>query len=293
MAKENKIKKKEKEEKLVNQSFYAFNIKLLSGERKNENGYIELIKDLWRRKVNAPVRGGKYVVIRTQHKTLVENHTVLYGKISKFTKIDGDDWLNFDSMEIEKQNIPPNKHPNLKETDYYFIPNAHRFCLRKSTAFSVASAGDFLEKVLPMVLFQGEQIQVNLEQASDGFETILNAKAIKKLHIEISYTNDDISKNATKWMDQQLKQMNAGKIAMDISPDNTQNISIDNQVLKGAMGLAQSNGSVTATIVDTADVKKIVKTDDYPRTFSISFLGGVENLPSAIFKKITEIFKRK
>src|ERR1041385_9167385 len=124
--------KKEEKERQRHQGFHILNITLRSGSRRNEEGYIELIKDLHRRKIYMPVRGGKQMILRTQSTTKVDDHIILFGKIGKFNKIETDDWINIENMEKERVNIPKNRFPNLKEIDYYFIPQAHRFCIRKS-----------------------------------------------------------------------------------------------------------------------------------------------------------------
>ena len=130
--------------------------------------------------------------MRTQHSKEIDNQKILYGKISRFTNLDSDDWIDLDKMEIASFEIPENLFPNLKETEYFFIPKAHRFCMKKSQALSVTQVEEFFNKVLKECLKTGEEFEVCIEQDSDTIQQILNARAIRRVEVEISYTNNDM-----------------------------------------------------------------------------------------------------
>lgn len=102
------------------------NIKLLSNDRSGIGAYVDIIKSIHRNKVSIPVIGDTHMILRTMFENVVDvngvNRSVLYGKISKYTVIDGKDWFNLNSMEVENIDLPANVFPNLKESDYYNVP---------------------------------------------------------------------------------------------------------------------------------------------------------------------------
>ena len=50
------------------------------------------------------------MILRTQFSDIVKigdnNYNILYGKIAKYTVINGNDWLNMNNMEVEAVELP-------------------------------------------------------------------------------------------------------------------------------------------------------------------------------------------
>src|SRR5699024_60802 len=109
--------------------FYVFNIRLLTSENRNADSYEELFIKLFNDKITVNTYSMDHVILRTQYRSEIGGHKNLAGQISRFTRIEGDDWLDFENRKIVNYEIPSNLFPNLKETNYIFIPEAHRFCL--------------------------------------------------------------------------------------------------------------------------------------------------------------------
>lgn len=286
-SKKKSIAKKKAVPKPKHARFFLFNIKLLSNTREGEMAYLDLFRYLHLKKVIADVQHDKQMILRTQFSKVVRRQTVLYGKISRFTKLTGKDWINLENFEIENVDIPKNRFPNLKETDYIFVPSAHRFAILKSADVGLSSANAFLKAALKKATDVGEQYDVYLEQSSDVFEQILEAEAIERLHIEISYTNDDIVEGAEEWMDQILKQAGIKNFTIDATADQNQNISIENQILSGALALAKSNGKAKARIVEK-NKRRTVITEDHPEDFQVSYKNPDEKVDSIAAKIINE-----
>jgi hypothetical protein len=92
-------------------------------------------------------------------------------------------------------------------------------------------------------------------------------------------------------MDNALREAEIGSVKLAIRPDQSNEIKIDNsQLIKGALSVAQSNGSVSATIITSEKKRKRIKTNNYPETFRTRIEHPDEMNPS-ILKIIMDRFR--
>ncbi len=254
-----------KQKRDVRFTYQILNIKLISSTRSGEEAYTQLIKAIFENTIIKPTSRGKSVVLRTLFPTEFFGNKFYYGKISRFTKLENSDWLNLDTKEIEQPEIDPNLFPNLQETEYIFIPQAHRFILRKSPNFSILNAENFFKLAVPEVIDFHEDFSVSIEQSSDIFDQIYQAEKVERLFIEISYTNsDNIDDDAADWMDDYLKSSNTNKAAFEFTGDKNEGLNIETKLIKGALELAVQNGEVEATLIED-NRKTYIKTKDHPK----------------------------
>lgn len=250
-----------------NYNVQIVNVKLLSNHRRGDMAYSEIVSGIHQNKVSVPVRGETHMILRTQFKDVVRiNDTswdIIYGKISKYTVIDGKDWLNLNSMEVQNIELPANVFPNLKETEYVFIPNAHRLVVISTRAISVRTIATFLEGAIKEVINIDEDFEVIIEQSEDVFERIINADAIKKLLIDISYSNADTGDEAFQLMEGLIRESESKRLKMEATPNHTGSIKADSRLVSGALKVAQSNGYAQATIVEHGRSQKI-DTKEHP-----------------------------
>jgi len=278
-------------DKQVDAKFFAFNIKLQSNERSGTDAYIDLLKTMFDNKIVGTPKRGNSMILRTQFKTEIDGNHILYGKLARFTKLDSDEWINLTNLEKSQYELPENMFPNLKEVDYIFIPQAHRFCIRKvSGTVSVYQVEEFLRDALMKCRNATEQVDVFVEQSFESIEKILNAPAIKRIEIEISYTNNDVGKEAEEYVDGIIKEMNANKIKMTITPDHNQKLSLENDFLRGSIELAQSNGVVIASIINEQHKPEKIITRDHPEEFPVH-AENIDSLKRAVYQKIMHIFR--
>lgn len=276
-----------------NFSIQIINIKLMSNNRQGDEAYKKIVSQIKSQKIHIPVYGeNQHMILRTQFSTLVrvgeQDIEVLYGKISKYVIIDGDDWINLSNMEVENVDLPANLFPNLKETSYFFIPCAHRFAFVKDQGISANYVHKFLSNAVNMVIETDEQSEVIIEQSEDIFERIINAESIKKLLINISYSNADTGDEAYEFMDSQIRESEMRRLKLEATPNQNGDIKTSSLLIKGALKVAQSNGYVQATIVENNTRIKI-DTKTHPRILhtkceEVSLLGYVVNQIMNIFR---------
>ncbi|WP_372640233.1 DUF4747 family protein [Ancylomarina sp.] len=277
--------------KKVKAIYYAFNVKLRSNERTGAEAYTELFKELFEKKIVGTPKRGNSMILRTQFNTKIDNNTILYGKLARFTNLDSDEWINIGNLEKSTYELPKGMFPNLKETDYIFIPEAHRFCVRyKAGTVAMSQVTEYLINALTQCRKGTEEIEVYIEQSAETIEQILNSESIKKLDIQISYTNNDIGPEASEFVDEILKDMNASKIKMSISPDHNQELSRDNTFLRGSLELAKSNGLVTASVINANGEAQKIITKEHPESFPVE-AENIDNLMMNVVRKFMGIFR--
>lgn len=269
------------------------NIKLLSNKRKGKDAYKDILYKIHENKISVPVRGGKHAIIRTLFSDVFslkgDNIDVYYGKFSKYTVIDGKDWINIDTMDVESDvEIPANKFPNLVETDYIFIPEAHRFIIVNISGVNINAVNEFFTEALKQVIDFDEDYEIVIEQSEDIFDEIKRAEIVTKLFIRISYTNADAGNDAFEFIDKQIKQSQIGKLSMDISPDHEKNIQTDTTLISGALDVAKSNGYAVAK-VENNGIKKKIETKKHPKT--ITFKSQEALLRKKAFDLVMGLFR--
>lgn len=273
--------------------YYTINIKLRSNKRSGRDAYVEIMEELHKRRIIKKTGGDHAMIFRTMHRNYIGNDFMLTGLLTRFVSVEGDDWVNIQNFEIEKPEIPKNYFPNPKEVMYYFVPSAHRFALKVDQSFSLNVVADFLKQALLEIIERDEQIEVIVEQTSDVFEKILNAKSVRKLTITISYTNADITQGAEKWLDDLLTESQIGDLTLEVKSDQNDNILVnENVIIEGALALAQNNGTVVANIVDSEDDKrKTIKTSLHPKPDEVEETLQ-DNLLPGLYNKIMEKYRR-
>ncbi|WP_075317909.1 DUF4747 family protein [Bacteroides togonis] len=276
-----------------NFSIQIVNIKLMSNNRQGDEAYKNIVSQIKNLKIHIPIYGeNQHMILRTQFSTFArvgeENIEVIYGKISKYVIIDSDDWINLSSMEVENVDLPTNLFPNLKETNYFFIPRAHRFAFVKDQGISANNVHKFLSNAVAQVIENDEQSEVIIEQSEDIFDRIINAESVKKLLISISYSNADTGDEAYEFMDNQIRESEMKRLKLEATPNQNGDIKTGSLLIKGALKVAQSNGYVQATIIEN-NTKIKIDTKTHPRILNtrceeVNLLGYVVNQIMNIFR---------
>lgn len=276
-----------------NFSIQIVNIKLMSNNRQGDEAYKNIVSQIKNQKIHIPIYGeNQHMILRTQFSTFArvgdENIEVIYGKISKYVIIDSDDWINLSSMEVENVDLPTNLFPNLKETNYFFIPRAHRFAFVKDHGISANNVHKFLSNAVAQVIENDEQSEVIIEQSEDIFDRIINAESVKKLLISISYSNADTGDEAYEFMDSQIRESEMKRLKLEATPNQNGDIKTGSLLIKGALKVAQSNGYVQATIIEN-NTKIKIDTKTHPRILNtrceeVNLLGYVANQIMNIFR---------
>jgi hypothetical protein len=273
-------------------AFIILNFKLSSQKRSGKDAYIELVKTIFEKKTKVGLHGPLDGFIRRLFPMEIDGSTVLYGKLCKFTHIDGTEWINFETTEFTEFEVPANLFPNPVDIDFVVIPEAHRIAVAIGNKISPNLVLKFFKQAISLAIEQGEQFDVTLEQEKNVFKEIKEAQSVKSLEIYISYTNDDITKDAEKFMDDQLKESHIHKLEIKATPDSSGGINMNTTVIGGALKLAESNGNAKATIINKNGKRKKILTSDHPRFEEVSSnVDDERSLAKAIRDLLLRLFR--
>ena len=259
-------KKKEKPIPVFDFKYFVLNIKLYSSTRSGDDAYRQLLAECYAKRIRGRVSRDRMAILRSV--TTDSGGRFMWGTICQFLNITDKDWVNLQTMEIEEQEIPLDKFPGSRESDFIFFPAVHRFAVRKNGVVSLSVAKAFLEDALSRVLADGETVEVIVEQSSDVFERILTAKEIRSLDIEITPSNGDIYEDYKAAMDDQLHKVAAGKVHVELRSREGGTLHPESsEVFGGMIAVAQSNGNVRAVITNDDDRRETIETSRHPETF--------------------------
>lgn len=269
-------------------SFKVLNIKLQSDTLITTQDYKDIFNTAFTQKAVGKQRGDRSGIIRQLFPS--ENGTYYHGLFCSFVLPD-DKALDVRKLEIVDFEIPKGIFINPKEAEFVFYPDLHRIGIKNNSSISLNSLKGMLENLFSKVVPENTGIDISIQQATDGFKLITNAKYISSLHIEISPTNADISKDATEFMDSELKSMQARKMTTDIRPNASGNLVFkDSKVLSGMLGMAQHNGFAKATVIDEDDKKKVINTTEHPERIVVTAV-NIEDARASLYNKLKEKFR--
>ncbi|MDD4994117.1 MAG: DUF4747 family protein [Paludibacter sp.] len=250
--------------------------------------YTDILKRVFENDIACNTRGEKYMEFRSMN--ITEDKKIVYGKLMYYTVLDPNDWYNRDSKTMQKVEIDSSLNPNAKEGDYFFIPDAHRFCFTiKSNGIAISQVEIFMKYALEKIADKFQTVFVTRELREDVIERILSAGSLSKLDIDISYTNNDLSDDFEKLLDDDLKDGHVRNLHLEAKSFSKESINLSqSKVLSAALKLSQSNGYAEATIKERGK-NVVVSTTEYPRNEQISTQEGKEHI--AVFEKIMSIFR--
>lgn len=228
--------------------------------------------------------------IRTQFS--YDQGKVIFGTLIYYTLLDGKDWYNRSTKLMEAVEINENLYPNAKELEYFFIPEAHRFCIvNKSNGVGLSQVYKFLDLALPIVLGNSDKkVIVTYELTKDVIDKIITADKLFKIEVDLSYSNNDLTEEFEKYFDDDVRD---GKIEnLNINAKSFKNETIDinqSSILKAALKLSQSNGFANATIENSKGIKENISTLNYPRKEMITTIEGREHID--VLNSILKMFR--
>lgn len=240
--------------------------------------YIRLFHDAYRMGVVGKIRGDDWGMIGTL-KDEKDNKQFLHGYLYKFMNINPDDpWLNLETRQpivTEKGDpipqVPERLKPNLRPVRYLFDPSHHRLFF-ESRLLSPGNARRLVAGIFSdqSIFKKYGPVDVELETSQEVLDRIMAIHMLSKLEIMVSKPNpDDIGSQAERVFERMEKQ-NARKLEEKWTSTKGESIRPD-EVTKGTMKAATSNGRVTAVGYDREDQKVVESTESHPMTAQVLY----------------------
>lgn len=93
-----------------------------------------------------------------------------------------------------------------------------------------------------------DEYQINTEKDREVIERIINATALSKLHVRVSYSNNDNMKGWKAIIDQQLRKSRSKTASLDLSATKKSPIDVtQSEMVTGFIELSASNGYAEAS----------------------------------------------
>jgi hypothetical protein len=246
-------------------AYFTLNLNLKSEERKGGITFKNFILESELAKKGVQMRGNTVMYFRRVHNTEIDGVEVIYGLISKNINIEGMPWQDRETAELVNVEIPDGAVPGLKDLMFVYIPEEHRLLFRSNTSFSPNVVKDFLQRFIAAnIHLDREYATVTLHQSKDEIEEIKKARLIKRVEVKITYTNDDLNKDAAEFMDRYLRDSNLAEFEMIARSKGSTKIDPEGTIIKGSLGLASENGYAKVSYVDQNGRNQNLNTLDHP-----------------------------
>lgn len=265
----------------------VFNIKLISENRKGTSAYVELFESIQKKDPRVMISKDKAIEFRRFY--INDDKTIFFGRLIKYQVLDTENWYNRKKDLLQTYEVEEGLFPNSTECEFYFIPEAHRFFFQDNTGFTPSQIASFLEIALHGVIAEDEEVKISIEVSQDVIDKILTAEIVSRLEISVSYTNNDLTEDYEKEIDNDLR--NTGVDNIDVVAKSRKKSTLDllkSKLLRGYLMLSRRNGYAKATIRN-GKKREIVETKDYPNRISIEVDG--EYPERSIYNKIMKEYR--
>lgn len=257
-------------ERQQNCKIKVFNIVLYPDTDQARENYEALFRQIFKDSVLVHTFGERATHIRSFYGP--DKDGVFHGDLSNAVYIKPDsDAIDRNTNEIVPSATDPNKGLSVKIWPYIFVPEYHRIAVIEPVPDKQVLK--FLQKAIGTCR-EVDSFEVTVEKDRGVLDRILNAPAMSRLEVNISYTNNDNHDDWAKAIDDQMRQSNARTSRTIVSGTKRNPIDIrKSEMLQAYVRLSGSNGHAVATICDD-DVTDRIDTSDHPMVKSISFYGN-------------------
>lgn len=272
-------------------TWFVVNIKARKNQKPSH--YVEAFRAIKEKDPLIEVFGKKCISIRSMIESkYVENDNMpkwIQLNITHYTIVDPTAFYNIrEHKDVDMEwntDIVANKH----EAELYFIPSVHMLAVKRNSKISLNNVLKYLQGALEDIEPEGFDVSVVLDH--DLITRILSAHAIYSYEAQISYSNPGHSKGFVKMFEDNMHTLNPNRFSLAaVGTEENPLVINDDGIIEAATRLAEENGSVKATIVESEGGKRErVDSKDHPRILIIPQI--VNGICSTVYHAIIDAFK--
>ena len=272
-------------------TWFVVNIK--ARKKQKPSHYVEAFRAIKEKDPLIEVFGKKCISIRSMIESeYVENDNMpkwIQLNITHYTIVDPTAFYNIrEHKDVDMEwntDIVANKH----EAELYFIPSVHMLAVKRNSKISLNNVLKYLQGALEDIEPEGFDVSVVLDH--DLITRILSAHAIYSYEAQISYSNPGHSKGFAKMFEDNMLTLNPNKFSLAaVGTEENPLVINDDGIIEAATRLAEENGSVKATIVESEGGRRErVDSKDHPRILVIPQI--VNGICSTVYHAIMDAFK--
>ena len=212
---------------------------------------------------------------------------LVFGELVLYSRDKHIDVFNIRAKEVEHASIGEDRYLYPKVARFFFVPSKHRLCLEKGTGIGLEAAETYIKKLLTSYIehkgLKGQHVpKIDTQKSPSILQDILSYNDIWKIKTCISFTNDDMTEDFDKILD------DSTNLSLEASSETLVPLQPKGTILEGALKLAQSNGEAII-YRGTRRKNKGYSTNEHVQT--VQFNETLEELPFAIRKFILEMLK--
>ena len=270
-----------------------FVVKIKARKNQKPSHYVEAFRAIKEKDPLIEVFGKKCISIRSMIESeYVENDNMpkwIQLNITHYTIVDPTAFYNIrEHKDVDMEwntDIVANKH----EAELYFIPSVHMLAVKRNSKISLNNVLKYLQGALEDIEPEGFDVSVVLDH--DLITRILSAHAIYSYEAQISYSNPGHSKGFAKMFEDNMHALNPNRFSLAaVGTEENPLVINDDGIIEAATRLAEENGSVKATIVESEGGKRErVDSKDHPRILIIPQI--VNGICSTVYHAIIDAFK--
>lgn len=272
-------------------TWFVVNIKARKNQKPSH--YVEAFRAIKEKDPLVEVFGKKCISIRSMIESeCVENDDMpkwIQLNITHYTIVDPSAFYNIrEHKDVDMEwntDIVANNH----EAELYFIPSVHMLAVKRNSKISLNNVLKYLQGALEDIEPEGFDVSVVLDH--DLITRILSAHAIYSYEAQISYSNPGHSKGFAKMFEDNMLTLNPNKFSLAaVGTEENPLVINDDGIIEAATRLAEENGSVKATIVESEGGRRErVDSKDHPRILVIPQI--VNGICSTVYHAIMDAFK--
>ncbi|MFF5379476.1 DUF4747 family protein [Pedobacter suwonensis] len=255
-------------------AFFTINIKLRKHNNKRDataEEYASLIKKVHKKKIHKPSSPGKHCIIQYLREVKDNKGKIdyLYGRLTQFTYFENKNWFDLSTLDFDKQfQLRDGLFPDAADADFIFDPYTHKFAYIKKSNISISPypVRTFWEEALNAAKDDNEFIHVDVVTGDDFQKLLVEARQIRRLEIDLNYSNSGIGSITKELLDESLKNANPKSASFVIVAKPNESLQIKNsEILQGALELAREDGDANAKVIDNNGNLVDISTRNYPR----------------------------
>lgn len=260
-------------DKIRTHAFFTINIKLRKIHNEREatlEEYISLIKKVHERKIHKASSPGKHCILKFLLNKKDDNDKIEYltGRITQFTYFENKNWFDIDTLDLDKQfQLRDGLFPDAAEADFIFDPYSHKFSYVKKSSVSISPypLRNFWEEALNTVKEENEFVHVDVVTGENFMKLLNDSRQIRKLEIDLNYSNSGIGTITKEILDDDLKGLNPKSATIIIVARPNEGLEINNsKIITGALELAQEDGDAKAKVIDRNGNLIEISTKNFP-----------------------------
>lgn len=264
----------EKKIRKVTKKFKFLNFVLFPTEMQKPAEYVKVLSRIHGDKIKVKTFSDRQTFITSFDQ--IGNY--YHGVLSNAVFVDPESKsINKETYEISGSKVNPDEGLGLKQWEFWFYPKYHRLAFNSQN--SQSQIFKFFDKAFLEVLGSEDDYAIYVEKDRQAIDRIMNSKCIKKLIVDISYSNNSNYEDWKALMDTDFHEGSVRKAHFEFWGTISKPLDVlKTKFMKASLGISKSNGSAKAVLQGDGGRTEYVDTKDHPKVSPVSYTNNLEEM---------------